>query len=426
MNRKIKSVLCSILSIVLISSVLVGCNKAEPTTPVSGGSTEKENTKEIVYWNVFTGADGENMAKLVAQYNATNPKIKVKSVPMEQNDLYTKLPSVVLSGKAVPDLTIVHAERMPLFVEDNMLMPLDKYITTNGDIKEANYVSEGWKIGDIGGSRYSVPLDVHSYVTYYNKDLLAKYGPTVLDDGVITMEEVKQIGLASKKDKIVGMSIGWLRPEFLAFYDQLGGQLSTDGSEPSFSNDKAEKVLNDLKGMVKDGIANQDGEDAGQLFKSGKLVLWPEGIWMANSVSAIKTLNWGMAHFITYDATKKINWSSSHQFTMFKNDKMTDARAAEIMKFVAWVGDNSIEWARSGQVPASLKLLDSDEFLKMPQAFLLKDKGTQKIFNYKYYGYAVEALDKIVYETVFDKMDTKKGLDQAVKETQDRIKASRQ
>jgi len=177
--------------------------------------------------------------------------------------------------------------------------------------------------------------------------------------------------------------------------------------------------------MVKDGIANQDGEDAGQLFKSGKLVLWPEGIWMANSVAAIKTLNWGMAHFITYDATKKVNWSSSHQFTMFKNDKMTDARAAEIMKFIAWVGDNSIEWARSGQVPASLKLLKSDEFLKMPQAFLLKEKGTQKIFNYKYYGYAVEALDKIVYETVFDKMDTKKGLDQAVKETQDRIKASR-
>ncbi|MBU3189617.1 extracellular solute-binding protein [Clostridium bowmanii] len=417
MNRKIRVLICSILSTIIISSVFVGCGKSS--------SSANGNTSPIVFWNVFTGADGQNMTKLVAQYNATNPKIKIKNVPMEQNDLYAKLPSVVLSGKAVPDLTIVHAERIPLFVEDKMLMPLDKYITANGNIKEENYVSEGWKVGGIGGNRYSVPLDVHSYVSYYNKDLMAKYGPHVLDDGVITMDEVREVGLASKKDKITGMSIGWMRPEFLALYEQLGGELSADGTAPTFSNEKGEKVLNDFKTMVKDGIASQDGDDPGQLFKSGKLVIWPEGIWMANSVSAIKTLNWGMTHFITYDANKKVNWSSSHQFTMFKNSKMNDARATEIMKFIAWIGDNSIEWARSGQVPASLKILKSEEFQKMPQAFLLKEKGTQKIFNYKYYGYATEALDKIVTETVFDKMDVKKGLDQAVKETQDRIKASK-
>lgn len=428
MNKKLKGIISLTLTTVLAASLLAGCGSK--TTPANGetSGTKKSSSsskEDLVFWNVFTGADGENMARMVDAYNKTNPKLKVKNTPIEANDMYTKLPTTVSSKKNVPDVTIVHAERLPLFVENKMLMPIDKYITANGKIKAENYNPTGWKIGELGGARYSIPLDVHSFVTYYNKDLMAKYGPGVMDDGVITFDEIKKIGEASTKDGIYATGITWMRVKFLAWYAQLGGTLSEDGNKPSFNNDKAEKVLTTVKDLIDTKVANQDGEDPGQLFRSGKMVIWPEGIWMMNSLKDIKNLNWGMTHLIAFDPAKKVNWSSSHQFVMFNNPNMDDERAAAVMDFINWIGDNSLEWAKAGQLPASLKLKDDPEFSKMPQSFLMKEPESQKIFDYKYYGYAAEALDKIVLDTVFGKMDIKAGLKQAVKETEDRIAAGK-
>jgi multiple sugar transport system substrate-binding protein len=422
MNKKLKGIISLTLSTVLATTLMVGCGSKTTQTTNKPATSSKE---DIVFWTVFTGPDGENMTRMVEAYNKTNPKIKVKHSPIEANDMYTKLPTVVSSGKQVPDLTIVHAERMPLFADNKLLMPIDKYISANGNIKGDNYAKEGWRVGEVKGTRYGIPLDVHSFVTYYNKDLMAKYGAGVLDDGVITIDEAKKVGEASKKDGIAGMGITWMRVKFLSWLGQLGGDLSADGEKPSFNNEKSEKILSTIKDMVTNKLATQDGEDPGQLFRSGKVVIWPEGIWMQNSLKDMKDLNWGMTHMVTFDASKKVNWSSSHQFVMFNNPKMDDERAAAVMDFVKWIGENSIEWAKAGQVPASLKIMDNEEFKKMPQSFLLKEGDSQKIFNYKYFGYSVEALDKIVWETVFNKMEIKAGLQQAVKETEDRIKAGK-
>ncbi|MCM8709684.1 extracellular solute-binding protein [Clostridium sp. SYSU_GA19001] len=425
MNKKLKSIITLTLSTVMTASLLVGCGSKTTSSGAGEKKSASSSNKDIVFWNVFTGPDGENMARMVDAYNKTNPKIKVKNSPIEAGDMYLKLPTVVSSGDQVPDVTIVHAERIPQFADNNMLMSIDKYITANGNIKAENYAKEGWRVGEYKGTRYGIPLDVHSFVTYYNKDLMDKYGAGVLDDGIITIDEAKKIGEASKKDGITGMGITWMRVKFLSWYAQLGGNLSEDGEKPSFNNSISEKVLGTIKDMVASKEATQDGEDPGQLFRSGKLVIWPEGIWMQNSLKEIKNLNWGMTHMVTFDASKKVNWSSSHQFVMFKNPKMDDERAAAIMDFIKWIGENSLEWAKAGQVPASLKIMDNEEFNKMPQSFLLKESDSQKIFNYKYYGYAVEALDKIVWETVFNKMEIKAGLVLAQKETEDRIKAGK-
>jgi multiple sugar transport system substrate-binding protein len=86
------------------------------------------------------------------------------------------------------------------------------------------------------------------------------------------------------------------------------------------------------------------------------------------------------------------------------------------------MGNNSLKWAtEAGQNPAAMAVQTSAEFAKEPQAFLAKNPEYLKVFNYQYYGYAVEALDKIVLDTVFGKMDIKAGLQQAQKETEDRI-----
>lgn len=127
---------------------------------------------EIVFWNPFTGPDGKNMKAMVDAYNKTNPKYKVKNISLAEGDMYAKIPTVVNSKRNIPDLNIVHAERIKQFVDKDMLVPMDNYLSNYPDIKAENYIKAGWDIGSLNNKRYSVPLDVHSFVMYYNKDLV--------------------------------------------------------------------------------------------------------------------------------------------------------------------------------------------------------------------------------------------------------------
>ncbi|MFK9092029.1 extracellular solute-binding protein [Bacillus salipaludis] len=415
--RKSAVLMFSILFVAMMA--LAGCSSSSSG---SGGSTSAKN--EIVYWNPFTGPDGENMKQIVNEYNKTNPKFKIKNVSIEADDMYKKIPTVVNSGKGIPDLTIVHAERIKQFVDNDLLTTYDEKLVDYPEIKAENYVPAGWNIGDINGSRYSVPLDVHSFVMYYNKDLLEKYAPNALDDNVITFDEIKAAGELSKKDKITGIGITWTRPIFLSIYNQLGGDITSDGEAPTLDTPEAKKALELLKGLVDDKIANKDGEDPGQLFKSGKAIFYPEGIWMQNSVNEAKKLNWGLTSFPQISPDKIVNWTSSHQFVMFKDENRSEEKTKGIMDFLDFVRENSLPWAKAGQNPAALATLENPEYQELPQSFLVKNpemQNTLKIFDYKYNGFAAEEIDKLVGDAIYGKLDIDKGLKAAQKAVEDKI-----
>jgi len=408
----------SMISILLMFVIaLSGCSSS------SSGSAKNE----IVFWNVFTGPDGENMKQIVNEYNKTNPEFKVKNVSIAADDMYAKIPTVVNSGKGIPDLTIVHAERIKQFVENDMLSPYDDLLADFPEINEKNYVPAGWGIGDIDGSRYSVPLDVHSFAMYYNKELLEKYAPNALDDNVITFDEIREAGEVSKNDGIVVMGITWTRPMFLSIYNQLGGDITSDGETPTLNTPEAKEALELLKGLIDDKITNKDGEDPGQLFKSNKAIFYPEGIWMQNSLKEVKTLDWGLTSFPQVSPDKIVNWTSSHQFVMLKDENRSEEKTKGMMEFLNYIRENSLPWAEAGQNPAALSTLENPEFKELPHSFLIEDPKLQeslKIFDYKYNGFVAEEIDKLVGDAIFGKIEIDTGLEKAQKAVEDKITAN--
>ena len=424
----------SLISALAISLSMVACGssseKVSGSSVAAAGSSSAEEVKasggEIEFWSVFTGPDGESMQKMVDGYNKTNPAMKVKHRPILADDLYAKIPTMVASGKNVPDIVINHIERIPLFAEKDMLLPLDDYITKSGKIKADDYVKTAWDNTTINGKHYGIPLDVHSFILYYNEDLLKKYNATgILDDNKVTFDEAVQVSETAKKDGIKGMGVTWMRVLFLSWFADLGGKLSEDGINPTFASEAGIKTLQNYKDLHDKDLTTKDGDDPVQLFKAGKLVFLPEGIWMKSGLDEVKTLKYGMTNQLSFNTTDVNNWTSSHNFVMLKNPSMTDERASAALDFIAWVGENSIEWAKAGQNPACLKIKDNADYGKMMQSFLLNEPETLKIYNYKYFGFAVEALDKVVTDAVFGKVDIKQGLEKAQKETADRIKAGK-
>ena len=51
-----------------------------------------------------------------------------------------------------------------------------------------------------------------------------------------------------------------------------------------------------------------------------------------------------------------------------------------MVDFLTWLQANQLEWVKSGANPTSLAMLDNEEYVKMPQSFLLKtEKGQAAI-----------------------------------------------
>ena len=410
---KLKKLAALLLCAVMILS-LAACGGG------SGGSSSSED-KTITFWSVFTGGDGTAMQKIIDAYNATDPEYTVEHIMIEQTDLYTKLPLVVSSQEGVPDLVIQHVDRLASNAASNMYMPLDDYIAANGEIKAENYISSAWDPGEIDGVRYGIPLDLHSYVTYYNVDLVNQYCPDILDDGVITFEEIAEVAPIAAADGIYTYAITWPRYELLSWYYQLGGVLSEDGVNPSFSNEIFERVFQDFQDAVTNLWCTQDGDQPNNLFAQGKLIFLPEGSWTLSTVE-YTGINYGETYMITYDADNMVQWASSHQFVIPRNDSMTDEKAAAIMDFINFVGENSYEWAAYGQIPAHVSVLEDSRIDELPQKFLIDDTDALVISDYLYYGAVVEALDTISYEIPFGRVSPSEGLASAQQIVVDNIR----
>lgn len=61
--KKIKKIFCGAAVMTMMAMIISGCGES----------------KEIEFWNLCTGPDGENMVALIDGFNATNPEYKVKN-----------------------------------------------------------------------------------------------------------------------------------------------------------------------------------------------------------------------------------------------------------------------------------------------------------------------------------------------------------
>ena len=173
---------------------------------------------EIDYWSVFTGGDGATMQSMVDTFNESQDEVHVNHTPMTADDLYQKIPLAVQTGTEVPDVAVVHIERIPNFVENEMLWSYDEDILAEAGISAGDYIESAYNASNIDDEQYGIPLDVHSYVTYYNKDLFDKYGLNeYVEDGVLTFDELKELGDKAKEQGFEGdvFDLGWMRAQLL-------------------------------------------------------------------------------------------------------------------------------------------------------------------------------------------------------------------
>lgn len=425
---------CRSISALLLAAVLVfglaacgGPSGASGSSlePQTSGSTPASGKGTIEFWNFFTGPDGDNMNNLVKAFNATNPAYTINNVTMASGDMYLKIPTVVNSGTGVPDLCIVDVARIPMFQNQGLLDPMDAVLEAKPEIKKENYRDAVWDTGTFDGEQYSVPLDMGVTGLVYNKSLVEKYAPGVLDDNVVTVDEIMKMIPAAKADGIITLPVSFFTYEMaLSLAAQEGGYIfKEDGVTPNINSPEIKKAYQTLIDIQKAGGGSEDGDDNLQLFINGMSIFVHTGVWDYNALKQ-SDIDWGMTNTIAYSPDKIVNLANSNQFVMFKSGERTDEKTAVIADFLDFVRENTLEWARSGQVPASRGADSEDEFKNMPAYFYVSSPEIEKsiIFrSYKYGGIADDAVWATHMEAVWGRMPLDEMLDVAQRQTEDNI-----
>ncbi|MBO0995651.1 extracellular solute-binding protein [Bacillus sp. SD088] len=403
----------SIISILLAAAVML---------LVAGCSNDDKNT--ITFWTPLTGDDGAYMDEIVKEYNATDPEIKVKHVIT--SDMYTKLSTVLNSSKGIPDLTIIHADRVPSYVKQGVLESMTNVVAEQPELKEENYLPQAWSVGNIDGTQYTIPLDIHSNAMYYNEDLLKKYNvENFLNDDVVTFDEMLSLqGKLDEGDYVLNDALlSWV---ILAQVQNLGGDIQENG-EPAVNTDVMRQAIEAVKELSDAGLMTPYGEDGYLMFQSGNVLFSTDGTWSSTAHADVEGLNFGVTNIYAFEPDKYTNRASSHLFSMLKSDSRTEEKEKGIAHFLDFIRQNSMEWAEAGQIVASKKVNESPEYEQYMQSFFTSnEKETESlyIYTYEYYAYVQEALDKYILDIAHGEIDIDEGLETMEKFVIDKINES--
>ncbi len=321
---------------------------------------------ELSFWNGFTGADGPIMGDLVKEFNGSQDKITVKQKTQQWADFYASVPTAVTSGNG-PEVAIMHIDQLATNAARNVVIPLDA-VAESLQLDAANFPAPVWDGGVYNDKRFGIPLDIHPLGFYYNKDLMQQAGldpespPQDHDSYMQALE-------AFKSEGIQGM---WMSPfpftgglSFEALVWQFGGELfNEDGTTVKFNEGPGVEALSWMRSLVDDGHspANVDQDADHIAFQNGENAFHWNGIWQAAAYADTKGLNWGVAP-LPQIGSERAAWAGSHNFviTSQADENQQQASAA----FIKYIIDNSLEWAKAGQVPANKAVREDPGFEKL-------------------------------------------------------------
>lgn len=394
-----------------------GAREVEPEPGAAG---------TIELWSMFTGQDGDTFANIIDGFNATGPDFTVIYRPMEAGDMYLNWALAAAAGEGLPEISMSHIERVPLFQREGRLTDLTPYLDRAG-INPGDFNQAAWSMASIDGGQYGIPIDVHSWVLWVNMDLYEELGLNILDmeNRVLLWDDLFDAAPGIIDAGYIPYGVDAPVWSFLASYAQLGGVLSDDGTEPSFDNDIAYAAISHYRDMIERGFTQPEGVSAWDEFLAGNVVFHANGVWGLNPIRE-SAINIEMFNFPAFDANNLGQWTSSHYMTIPYNPDMGEDRIIASLKAMLYLVENSFEWAMAGLVPTHEAIVNDPAFRELPQAFLADQEDELKIFGYMYYGYATDALGRVMHDMFFGHLSIADGLSQAQTETRDLIEMGAQ
>jgi len=276
--RRLPSVLCrlaSSLALALSALLLAGCSGG------AEGDTQRAASGKIVLqmWHAQKQQNEDALKAITERFNSSNPtyELKLQNVG-SYTTMFQKTRATIQGGK-LPDLCIVYESMVAEFMQANVVLPLDDYLShpeyglskaDQDDIFPSFLQSN--RYGEFGNQLLSFPFTKSLLMLYCNTDLLRSAG---IEKPPETWPEF--LGQCRKvKAKTGQPAFAYSRDpsSFDAMVLALGGKLATiEDRRSRLDSPEAIRSLEILQTLVNEGLATViaiGGDEDRTLFSTGK------------------------------------------------------------------------------------------------------------------------------------------------------------
>jgi multiple sugar transport system substrate-binding protein len=245
------------------------------------GFSSAQDEVTIRYFNFSSDPDHvEDLANIVAAFEAANPGIKIDVSSAPYNDYFTLLQADFVGGDP-PDTFELNYENFVSYAANGVLLDLSSYLSP-----DTPYYPRALEAFQYKGIQGALPETFSTVLLFYNQDLFDQAGvayPTAdwtWEDAVSAAKAIRALG-----DDTWGL---YSPIQFWEFYKKAGQNdcqfFNADMTESTINSPECVQALELMASFVKDDIMPDDAELAGvaneDLFKQGKLGMVVTGIWL--------------------------------------------------------------------------------------------------------------------------------------------------
>lgn len=372
-----------------LAGLLSACG-SPVVTSLTGGQPA---TADVIFWHLFGGGDGENMATMVDTFQGSSSRSIEATLLSWGNPFYTKLSLAASSGRS-PDVSVAHLSRLPLLAQAGLLEPVGEQFSEAGITKD-KFTPAAWEKATVDGTAYAVPIDTHPFVLFYNVKVAEKAGllnaagdnlkPIEGADAFLEAVEAMKDAAGDEYGAVASItadpSTCWRF--FLMIYSGVAGPIVTDlGTKVTIDRAAMEETFAFMQRLTTQKLmpANSTATTSSTLFSQGRVGFLFDGVWQIPTYRGIEGLEFNVVPFPALLGDKPVAYADSHALIIPTSSGRPAQRTEDAVLFIKGLLDQSSTWADGGHVPAWLPVQKSKEFLKLePQS-----NYTEAAFNAVY------------------------------------------
>ncbi|HEY8599531.1 MAG TPA: ABC transporter substrate-binding protein [Thermomicrobiales bacterium] len=334
----------------------------------------------ITFWHSQTNVNAENLTKVINEFMAKNPNIKIDAQYQgSYTDIFKKT-TAAINGGGLPDLSVSYESFVSEYQAANVVLPLDDYINSSKYGLSAQDLQDFYPVY-IAGNQYaeynnqmlSFPFTKSALVMYYNADKLKEAGLTPPKNWEEFVSSCKKF-----TGDVKGYAINTDASTFNGAVYSNGGKLINDDRKSwAFNGPAGIKFLRDIGDMVQSGCAYQisKANDDQAAFGEGKVVFTlgtTSGLsFYKSAVDKGAKFNWNVAMIPQGGATTPVTTAYGGNVNLFKSNSPEKQLAAwQFIKYFAST-DVSAQWSTAtGYLPVRKSSAETqtvkDQFAKLP------------------------------------------------------------
>lgn len=356
------------LGLLCLVVLLLGLGRSD--IHCQGLSTHK--TVELNFWNGFTGPDGRIMLGLVRRFNEANPDVTVSMQRMDWATYYNKLMVAAVDGRG-PEIFVLQSSSLSRMHRAGFVSNVTDLFNGTSGVPESDFDPQ--VIGQVkyGTDFVGLPLDIWPFGLYCNADALKQAGfvdskgnaraPVGRDEFMKAARLMQHLGPDGRPD-VWGYALTNWRMNYQSLLPQFDGHYFSKDGRADLTNPGNVAALSFLESLNEGKRLIPPPENGlGWVgFRQKKVAMVIDGIFMVGDLQRLEDFNY-VGFPIPVIGKHPGTMAESHVLCI--RSGLDEAHVSAAKRFIKFLSDNSIDWAKAGQVPARRSVRENPEFAKM-------------------------------------------------------------